>query len=327
MEIMVEKQAKYSFLKNYILIRKDKSNPKEATQNRDKILILSSFYAIALNLILGLLKIGVFLFTSSISILADSINNLSDSFSSLILYIGTKLSAKEADETHPYGHGRIEYISGFLIAVIVLIMGLSFMKLSVNKMIKPESLRFSTLSIVIMLITIFVKLYMSIFFDHVSKSLDSIPAKAHSRDYIGDAVITTVIFVSMLVNRVFGIVIDAYLGFLISLYITYLAYGLIMDAISDMIGKAPKFMTEPIRERIMQYDGIEVVCNMVLADFGPKRIYVTAVVGVDSKKSFIETHDMLEQIEREVSKEFNCTLTLRANPVEAECLACHKKFY
>lgn len=322
---MPKNQPKYSFLRNYILLSKTEKDQKEAIQNRDKILIWSSFYAISLNLILGLLKIGVFLFTSSISILADSINNLTDSVSSLILYIGTKLSAKEADETHPYGHGRVEYISGFIISIIVLITGLSFMKLSVNKIMKPESLEFSTLSIVIMLLTVFVKIYMSFFFGHISKTLDSIPAKAQSRDYLGDAIITSVIFISMLVNRIFGIVIDAYLGFLISLYIIYLGYSLIMDAISDMIGKAPKDMTEPIRERILQHEGIELVYNMVLADFGPKRIYITATVGIDSRKSFLETHDILEKIEKEISKEFYCTLTLRANPVDAKCLACYKK--
>lgn len=304
------------FLKDYALFSNFAKGAEDGKRHRDRILVCASLYAILLNVILSLVKVILFITTSSISILADAVNNLTDSVSSIIFLVGTKLSLKEADEEHPYGHGRIEYVSSLIISFIVLMMGIGFIKFSIDKILHPEQLKVSQLSLSLMFLSLFVKIYMGIFFAKLSAAFNSLPSKAQSRDYFGDALITAGIVFSLFAYKFFGLMIDSYLGIAISLYIIFMALILIRDTLVHMIGAYPKALMDQVLDRISRYEEIEKISKVVVADYGPNTVYISCNVGIDSAKSLLETHAILERIEREIMHEFSCVLTLRAEPVD-----------
>ncbi len=284
-------------------------------KNRNKILQQATIKAILLNSALAILKFILFFFTSSISILADALNNLGDSTSCVISLIGTKLANKPSDKMHPHGHGRIEYISALIISIILFIVGAEFMKFSIEKIISPTPLRFSSLSIFFILLSIAVKIYMAINFKKLAKEYHSLNLKAQYKDYLGDILITSVILISMLVYKYAHITIDGYLGVVISFIILYSGYELISDTLSEIIGKVPDDFVSGIEQKILSYDKVLGVHDIIVANYGVEKIYVTADVEMSYQLSLVAAHKIIDKIENDINSEFGCTLSIHIDPV------------
>ncbi len=294
-------------------------------KNRSKVLIISSIIGIILNIALGILKIILFLFTGSVSILVDSINNLTDSISALVTLIGTKLSEKPGDKHHPNGHGRIEYISALITSMIVFVLGVEFFKISIDRISNPTTLHFTTWALILMFISVFVKLYMVYLFNSLSKKINSLPLRAQAKDYMGDAIITAVILFSMIVYKNFNISIDGYIGLLVSLFIMYSGFQLILSALSEIIGRVPEEFITNLEEKILSYQGVLGVHDIIFSSFGEEKTYVIAHVEVDYKMSLLAAHRLIDNIEYDIKNEFGCIISIHVEPVgkysEKELLA------
>ncbi len=297
-------------------------------KNRSKILVVSSIIGIVFNILLGILKIILFLFTGSVSILVDSINNLTDSISSFVTLIGTKLSEKPGDKNHPNGHGRIEYISALIISLIVFIVGIQFFRVSIDRIFNKRVLNFNSISLIIMFISVLVKIYMFYLFSALSKKINSLPLRAQSKDYLGDSIITSVILISMFIYKFFDIHLDGYIGLVVSLFIMYSGFNLIMSALSEIIGRVPDDFMKNLEKKIQSYNGILGVHDIVFASFGEEKLYATAHVEMDYRTSLLAAHRIIDNIEYDIKKDFGCIISIHVEPVgkysEKELLA--KKF-
>ncbi len=301
-------------------------------EDRGKIIVGAAILAITLDFLLALLKIFLFIFTASVSIFADSINNISDSISALIVLVGTKISEKPGDSTHPYGHGRVEYIIALIVSILVFFVGLQFMKVSIERIISPQALNFSTLSIILMLISALVKIYMVYFYNSLSKVIHSIPIKAQAKDYLADVFISVVILSSMLVYKYLGLIIDGYVGLLISLFMIYNGYELISESLSEIIGKVPQEFVKNLAKKIKSYPHILGVHDIIVTNYGTNKIFVKADVEMDYKHSLLDAHKIIDDIERDINKEYDCDLSLHIDPIgsyskEEELIASRLKKY
>lgn len=290
-------------------------NYNSENEDRLKISILSSSLGLFFNLVLAVLKVLLFISTQSVSILADAINNLTDSISSIVTIIGAKLSEKPADEDHPYGHGRIEYISAFVVAVFVLLAGIEFIKVSVNRIMNPKVIEFDTISIVLMSLSILIKLYMSIFYNKIFKKINSLQIKAQSKDSLADVVVTGVVIVSILIYKLTGYIVDGYAGLIVSLFIIYSGYELISDTISELIGQAPIDLLAKVEEDILKYDSIKGVHDMVIVNYGPQRKYLSLDVEMDYSMSLLDAHTIIDRIEESIEEKYNIILSIHTDPV------------
>lgn len=297
---------------NFIL-KKGKYN----TDKEDRLLISSytSIYGLILNLLLVLFKGFLFLTTSSVSILADAINNLVDSVSSIVTLVGAKLSHIPPDKEHPYGHGRIEYISALIVSAFIFITGFQFIKVSVDRIINPVHIEFNLLSIMVMTFSIIVKLYMTFFFDNIGKKISAMPLRAQSRDYLSDVFVTSVVVVSMIVYRFTGWHIDGYVGIIVSIFIIYSGYDLIRETFSELIGEVPVDMMKNIEDDILKHDKIIGVHDMMIVNFGPDKDYLTLDVEIPYNLSLVQAHNIIDEIEKEIGSKYNIDISIHVDPV------------
>ncbi|WP_019132064.1 cation diffusion facilitator family transporter [Peptoniphilus obesi] len=297
---------------NFIL-EKGKYN----TDKEDRLLISSytSIYGLILNLLLVLFKGFLFLTTSSVSILADAINNLVDSVSSIVTLVGAKLSHIPPDKEHPYGHGRIEYISALIVSAFIFITGFQFIKVSVDRIINPVHIEFNLLSIMVMTFSIIVKLYMTFFFDNIGKKISAMPLRAQSRDYLSDVFVTSVVVVSMIVYRFTGWHIDGYVGIIVSIFIIYSGYDLIRETFSELIGEVPVDMMKNIEDDILKHDKILGVHDMMIVNFGPDKDYLTLDVEIPYNLSLVQAHNIIDEIEKEIGGKYNVDISIHVDPV------------
>lgn len=295
------------------ILKKGKYN----TDKEDRLLISSytSIYGLILNLLLVLFKGFLFLTTSSVSILADAINNLVDSVSSIVTLVGAKLSHIPPDKEHPYGHGRIEYISALIVSAFIFITGFQFIKVSVDRIINPVHIEFNLLSIMVMTFSIIVKLYMTFFFDNIGKKISAMPLRAQSRDYLSDVFVTSVVVVSMIVYRFTGWHIDGYVGIIVSIFIIYSGYDLIRETFSELIGEVPVDMMKNIEDDILKHDKILGVHDMMIVNFGPDKDYLTLDVEIPYNLSLVQAHNIIDEIEKEIGSKYNVDISIHVDPV------------
>ena len=290
---------------------------KYNTDKEDRLLISSytSIYGLILNFSLVLFKGFLFLTTSSVSILADAINNLVDSVSSIVTLVGAKLSHIPPDKEHPYGHGRIEYISALIVSAFIFITGFQFIKVSVDRIINPVHIEFNLLSIMVMTFSIIVKLYMTFFFDNIGKKISAMPLRAQSRDYLSDVFVTSVVVVSMVVYRFTGWHIDGYVGIIVSIFIIYSGYDLIRETFSELIGEVPVDMMKNIEDDILKHDKIIGVHDMMIVNFGPDKNYLTLDVEIPYNLSLVQAHNIIDEIEKEIGSKYNVDISIHVDPV------------
>ncbi len=285
------------------LFVKDAKNTKNKTV-RYRYGTLASVTGVVLNFLLSFGKMLVGWLFSSISILADGINNLTDATSSIVTMIGFKISNRPADSEHPFGHERFEYISGLVVAFLVMILGLDLAKTSVGKIISPEPSIFGILPVAVLVVSIFVKLWMYLFNIKISRTIDSSSLKATATDCLNDVYATSAVLVSVIIAWTFDINLDGYMGLLVSIFILYSGVSLIKETLSPLLGRAPsaQFVSETM-EKILSYDGVLGIHDLVVHDYGPNKRFASVHVETDYKCDIMESHDLTDRIERDFAKD------------------------
>lgn len=297
------------FIKNY-------QDTKDANI-RTNVGKLSGIVGIFSNLFLFVIKFVIGTIVHSVSIQADGVNNLTDAGSNIISILSFHLANKPADKDHPFGHERTETIASLFVGILILVLGFETAKESISKVIHPGSIDFRIASVIILLISIIVKFWMYAYNKKLSKTYDSSLLEATALDSISDVCGTTAVLVSTLLSPVLHFNLDGYMGIVVSGIILYGAYGLLRDMINSLIGEAPDpELVHNIVDRIMAHPAILGVHDMMLHNYGPNKIFASAHVEVDSSKDIFETHDHIDNIEREVKENMNIDLVLHMDPVK-----------
>lgn len=297
------------FIKNY----QDTKNANVRTS----VGKLSGIVGILNNLFLFVIKFLIGTIVHSVSIQADGVNNLTDAGSNIISILSFHLSNKPADKDHPFGHERTETIASLFVGILILVLGFETAKESISKVIHPGSIDFRIASVIILLISIMVKFWMYAYNKKLSKAYDSSLLEATALDSISDVCGTTAVLVSTLLSPVLHFNLDGYMGIVVSGIILYGAYGLLRDMINSLIGEAPDpELVHNIVDMIMAHPVILGVHDMMLHNYGPNKIFASAHVEVDSSKDIFETHDHIDNIEREVKENMNIDLVLHMDPVK-----------
>ncbi len=301
------------FIKNY-------QDTKDANV-RTSIGKLSGIVGIFSNLFLFVIKFVIGTIVHSVSIQADGVNNLTDAGSNIISILSFHLANKPADKDHPFGHERTETIASLFVGILILVLGFETAKESISKVIHPGSIDFRIASVIILLISIIVKFWMYAYNKKLSKTYDSSLLEATALDSISDVCGTTAVLVSTLLSPVLHFNLDGYMGIVVSGIILYGAYGLLKDMINSLIGEAPDpELVHNIVDMIMAHPAILGVHDMMLHNYGPNKIFASAHVEVDSSKDIFETHDHIDNIEREVKENMNIDLVLHMDPVKVNDL-------
>lgn len=276
-------------------------------------------FGIFLNILLFIGKYFAGTLSGSIAIVADSFNNLSDAGSSLITLLGFRLAGKKPDPGHPYGHGRIEYISGFVVSFLILLMGFELAKSSLAKILAPEPVQAGWLPAAILVVSICVKVYMFLYNRAVSKKIASSTMAATATDSLSDSIATAVVLVSMLIAHFFHVNIDGWAGMLVALFILYAGYNAAKDTLAPLLGQAPDpELVRRVTEIVMAHPEVVNIHDLVVHDYGPGRKMVTLHTEVDGKGDFFSLHDAIDNIERELTAACGCHATIHMDPIERD---------
>lgn len=296
------------FIKNY----KDIEN----TEVRNKYGKVAGIFGIISNLFLGIIKLIIGFISNSVSIMADAVNNLSDTLSSLLTIIGFKLASKRPTHEHPYGYARYEYVSGFAIAILMLIMGLTFAKESIVKIIHPEELIINNITFLVLFIAIVGKACQMFVYLDFAKTINSNTLKASAIDTRNDIISTTAILISMLIMEKLNINIDGYLGLAVSIFVVYSSVQMIKEVLEPIIGIIPtKERVDEIKQRILSYDYVQGIHDLVIHNYGVHNDFVTVHVEIDSKMDMLEAHDLMDNIENDFKEHLGIDLTIHMDPI------------
>ena len=277
---------------------------------------LCSALGIVLNVLLFAGKYIAGAVSGSIAITADAFNNLSDAGSSAISLVGFHLSSKKPDLDHPFGHGRLEYISGLCVAALILVMGVELLISSVEKIISPEPVENGLLPAIILIVSIGVKVYMSLYNRAIGKKISSSAMLATATDSLSDSVATAVVLLSMLVSYLFSVNIDGYAGVLVALFILFAGVGVARDTLSPLLGQAPDpELVRKIEDIVMARDEIIGMHDLVVHDYGPGRLMISLHAEVDGRGDIFELHDAVDVVERTLAQELGCEATIHMDPV------------
>lgn len=297
------------FIKNY----KNTSDPKV----RVKYGTLSGIVGIISNCILCIIKILAGFLSGSVSIMADGINNLSDAGSSIITLIGFKLSSKPADEDHPFGHQRIEYLTGVIVSFIILIIGLTLFKSSFEKILHPSDVEITPIIYVILSISILIKCWQSIFYRKNGKDIDSTALIASSQDSLNDCIATSVVIIGTVIYHLSGIALDGYMGVIVSIFIVISGIKMLKDTMNPLIGEnVSKEYKDMICNKVRSYPCILGVHDLVVHTYGQNRVFATIHAEVSSKGDILELHDIIDNIERDFRVEKNIDLVIHMDPID-----------
>lgn len=300
-------------LKIFVKQYQNTGNP----QVRESYGRLAGAVGIVSNLFLCILKIAVGALFHSIAILADGINNLSDASSSIITLVGFRMAAKPSDDDHPYGHERIEYITGLIVSLLILILGIQLCLASIQKIRNPEPLEFSWITIVILIVAILVKLWQSRFNIKMGEAIDSATLKATGMDSRNDVVATSVILLGILIGKITHVQLDGWLGVLVALFIVWSGFQLIRETADPLLGQAPDpTLVDAISSRIISKVGVLGLHDLVIHDYGPGRVFASVHVEVDARTSIVTSHDIIDNIEREIRSELQIELVIHMDPLD-----------
>lgn len=279
--------------------------------------VLASLVGIICNVILFGIKLSTGLLIHSISVMADAFNNLSDAASSIIGFVGVKMAGKPADEDHPFGHGRIEYISAFIVAFLVIQVGFSLFKTSIGKIQNPEKMTFHLASVVILVMSIGVKLWLGLFNRRLGKKIQSTVMMATAADSLGDVAITSATILSLVVFGTFGWNIDGIVGLLVSVAVMIAGVNIAKDTLAPLIGQAidPKVYRE-ITDFVEKYEGIVGSHDLIVHNYGPSKSMASIHAEVPSEQNIEISHEIVDTIERDCLRELGIFLVIHMDPVE-----------
>ena len=310
------------------LFIKDSKNYKEPSV-RQAYGVLSGAVGIGLNILLFFGKWLAGTISGSIAITADAFNNLSDAGSSIITLIGFRLSGQEPDPEHPFGHGRMEYISGLLVSVAILVMGFELIGSSIGKLRSPEPIESSALVFGILIASILVKLYMFFYNHSLSKKIESAAMKATSVDSLSDTVATTLVLIATLISKYKGLLLDGWFGILVGLFILYTGGSTLKETIDLLLGQPPKqeFIDE-VKEIVLGHSMVHGVHDLIVHDYGPGRVMISLHAEVDVNGDIQDIHEQIDHIEHELQEKLHCSATIHMDPIvtdDKEVLAMKAK--
>ena len=310
------------------LFIKDSKNYKEPSV-RQAYGVLSGAVGIGLNILLFFGKWLAGTISGSIAITADAFNNLSDAGSSIITLIGFRLSGQEPDPEHPFGHGRMEYISGLLVSVAILVMGFELIGSSIGKLRSPEPIESSALVFGILIASILVKLYMFFYNHSLSKKIESAAMKATSVDSLSDTVATTLVLIATLISKYTGLLLDGWFGILVGLFILYTGGSTLKETIDLLLGQPPKqeFIDE-VKKIVLGHSMVHGVHDLIVHDYGPGRVMISLHAEVDVNGDIQDIHEQIDHIEHELQEKLHCSATIHMDPIvtdDKEVLAMKAK--
>lgn len=281
--------------------------------------VLASIVGIFCNVFLFLVKLAVGIVTNSVSVMADAFNNLSDAGSSIISFVGVKMAEKPADEAHPFGHGRIEYIAALIVSFLVLEVGFTFLKDSIAKIRTPDTLHFQLLSVVILLLSILVKIWLGLFNRKLGKMIDSKVMQAVFTDSMGDVLTTSATIVSLVFFGITGWNIDGIIGIGVALVVMWAGVGIARDTLEPLIGEAvdPEIYHK-IQKFVEGYEGIEGTHDLIVHNYGPGRSMASIHAEVPNDVNIEISHEIVDKIERDALEKLGMMLVVHMDPIETK---------
>ena len=299
-------------VKKFIKNSEDVSNIKV----RESYANLAGIIGILTNTLLFVIKLSVGLLSGSVAIMADAFNNLSDAASSIITIVGFKMANKPADAEHPFGHGRIEYITAMIVSFMVMLVGLQFVKTSFERIINPSPVAFEIIPFILLLVSIFFKVWLSRFNKTIGFKINSSALKATATDAMGDVFTSTTVVISFLLSKFTSLPLDGYIGIIVALAIVYSGYSLIKETLSPLLGEPPDpALVNSFTEMVMSYDNITGFHDLIIHNYGPGRIMASIHAEIPSNIDIMEIHHIIDTAEREISKQLNIYLVIHMDPI------------
>lgn len=278
--------------------------------------MLTGIVGILLNILLFAGKFLAGTISNSISITADAFNNLSDAGSSFVTLIGFKLAGAKPDPDHPFGHGRIEYISGLIVSGVILLMAFELIKDSIDKIIHPQAVEFSLIAILILVVSILIKIYMYYYNMSISKKIDSAAMKATAVDSLSDTLATTVVLIASIVAKYTGLQIDGYCGVLVGLFIFYAGFSAAKETLDPLLGQPPaEEFVEQIEEIVLSYEMVQGIHDLIVHDYGPGRVMISLHAEIPAEADIMEAHDMIDLIENDLKNQLKCDAVIHMDPI------------
>ena len=303
-------------IKNIFLKNKDAETPS----GREYYGRVAGIVGIVCNLILSILKFIVGYLSNSVSITADATNNISDAGSSIVTLVGFRLSEKPADEDHPYGHARIEYITGLIISFLILLVGFETLKTSFNKILHPEESIFSWVTVGVLVASIAMKLWLSSFNTNLAKAIKSKTLEATAADSRNDCISTGAVLLSTLIAKFFGFNLDGFIGVGVAIFILVSGINLIKETVGPLLGQAPsREIFNMIEEGILSYDNVLGVHDLMVHSYGPGSYFASAHIEMDAKINVLVCHDIMDTIERDFKEKHNIHLVVHLDPTVLDC--------
>lgn len=278
---------------------------------------LAGITGIVCNVLLCAIKFFTGLFTGSISITADAVNNLSDASSGVITLLGFKLAGKPADPEHPYGHARMEYLAGLVVSFVILLIGVQLAGESVQKILHPAAATFGIVPAVMLVFSILVKLWMAGFYRSIGKKIDSTTLLAASADSRNDVISTGAVLLALLISAWTDLDLDGWMGMAVALFILYSGIGLIKDTLDPLLGRAPsEDLTQRVEEKILSYEGILGTHDLMVHDYGPGQCFASVHVEMSAEMNVMRSHDIIDTIERDFHEQDHIHLVIHYDPIE-----------
>ena len=302
-----------TFLSRWLIQDYDRPEDPEV---RRKYGVLCGSVGIGLNLLLFLAKFFAGTISGSIAITADAFNNLSDAGSSLVTIVGFKLAGQKPDPSHPFGHGRMEYLSGLAVSVLILLMGFELLQSSVDKIRHPAAIEFSWLSVVILLLGIAGKRYMSYYNRSVGNKINSAAMKATAADSLSDSISTAAVLAATLIAHFFSVNIDGWVGVAVACFILYAGYNAARDTIDPLLGQAPdpELVTD-VEKTVLSFPPIQSIHDMIVHDYGPGRLMISLHAEVPADGDLLEMHDTIDLVEQTLREKFRCDAVIHMDPI------------
>ena len=297
-----------------IFVRDHKNTEDPAV--RDKCGRVAGAVGIVTNFLLFLMKIIVGTVFHSVSVTADAVNNLTDSGSSVVTLIGFKMASKPADEKHPFGHARIEYLSGVIVSFIVIFLGLQLGMSSIEKILTPEENALTPVALVVLVISILAKLWQCLFYRKVGRMIKSESVEATSKDSRNDVIATSVVLLGAVITMLTGVNLDGYMGAAVALFIVFSGVQLTISTADPLLGQAPEGeLVQTITEKMLSYPGIIGMHDLAVHNYGVGRCFASAHCEVDAKNDILVSHDLIDNIKRDFSRDLGIHMVIHLDPV------------
>lgn len=277
---------------------------------------LCGVMGIILNIVLFALKFFAGIISGAVSVMADAFNNLTDAGSSVITLIGFRMSGQKPDKDHPFGHGRIEYVAGFIVSLIILLVGFELAKTSIEKIVEPAAIEFSVIAVIILACSVACKAYMAFYNFKIGNRLSSAAMRATATDSLSDCIATAVVLVCLLISRFAGVNLDAYCGLAVSAFVLFSGLRSAKETVDPLLGTPPtKELIDDICTIVHSHGNVEGIHDLIVHDYGPGRMMISLHAEVPADADLLETHDMIDNIEKELREKLGCDAVIHMDPI------------